>query len=265
MADDAADGLVIPRGDSGLRCAQCEYNLTGVGGARCPECGWPIDWALAAADEEQRRPGTPAHRARGWRKIDQTLWTVLVMLLAPWRFARQLRADESWAPGLAVALVSAALFSTADAPFSGFFEALLLLLCAATVILAQSIAFASCAWQSPNFRLWWGERFRLWMLVSLYSTCFVASWRFVGEPPMAESWTEANFAWPLNQSGGWEWGVTIIYYWWWFILATVLLVRSRPRWLGAVAILFVFPITILGTLSFAVWLPFVASLEQALR
>ncbi len=186
------------------------------------------------------------------------------MLFAPWRFARQLRTDESCGPGVAVALVSAAVLYHADAPFSGFFEALLVLLCAATVMIAQSIAFASCAWQSATFRLWWGERFRLWLLVSLYSTCFVASWRFVGEPPMAESWTEANFAWPLSRGAG-DWGVTIIYYWWWAILATVLLVRNRPCWLGAVAILFVFPITILGTHSLMVWFPFVEALEQTLR
>ncbi len=94
-------------------CIQCEYNLTGLTSDICPECGWRINWTLAALDEEGRRPGTPAHRARGWRRVDATVVTVLLMLFAPWRFARQLRHDESLMPALWTALVSFAIFLAA--------------------------------------------------------------------------------------------------------------------------------------------------------
>ena len=33
--------------DSGLRCLECDYNITGLQGSRCPECGWCIDLGLA--------------------------------------------------------------------------------------------------------------------------------------------------------------------------------------------------------------------------
>ncbi len=242
-------------------CIQCEYNLTGLTGDICPECGWQIDWALAALDEEGRRPGTPAHRARGWRRIDATLVTVLLMLFAPWRFAKQLRHDESLLPALWTALFSFAIYLAAvGIPDSNDFEEFAegftgYAVTVSTVILCQSLFFSTLHYDRRHRRTRWGARFRMWLTVSLYSTCFVATWPIIGEPPYAD-FSSANFCVPLlaGSSGIFaptpEVGVTIITYWWWAILAVMLVVRNRPRWLAVASILLVYLFIVLGTFVF---------------
>ncbi|HEY3246527.1 MAG TPA: NUDIX hydrolase [Phycisphaerae bacterium] len=59
--------------DTGLRCPECDYNLTGVQGAVCPECGRKIDPTLEPAAVSA---GSGAHRAL------VALLTMLVGLLA---------------------------------------------------------------------------------------------------------------------------------------------------------------------------------------
>ena len=242
-------------------CIQCEYNLTGLTGDIFPECGWRIDWALAALDEEGRRPGTPAHRAHGWRRIDATFVTVLLMLFAPWRFARQLRNDESLMPALSIALLSLAIFLAIEAipncdEWKEFAAGLTLhATTLAAVILSQSLCFSTLHYDRLHRRLRWRARFRMWLSISLYSTCFVASWPVVGAPPFAD-FTNASFYIPFLGGSGRlfapspEVGVTIITYWWWLILAVMLLVRNRPRWLAVVTIPLVYGFILLGTAVF---------------
>lgn len=243
-------------------CIQCEYNLTGLTGDVCPECGVQIDWVLAALDEEGRRPGTPAHRARGWRRVDATLVTILVMLFAPWRFARQLRHDESLLPALWTALVSFAIYLAAVAiPESNDLREFALHFTliggpVASVVLCQSLCFSTLHYDRHRRRTRWRARFRMWLSVSLYSTCFVASWPIVKGQPYA-SFSGATFYMPFVGSFGNFFtpnanvGVTIITYWWWLMLAVMLLARNRPRWLTLASIPLVYLFIVLGTFVFA--------------
>ncbi len=95
----------------------------------------------------------------------------------------------------------------------------------------------------------------MWLSVSLYSTCFVASWPIVGELPYAD-FSSASFYMPFfERSGGFflpnpEVDVTIITYWWWAILAVMLVVRNQPRWLALVSIPLVYGFIVLGTMVF---------------
>ncbi len=242
-------------------CIQCEYNLTGLTGDICPECGWQIDWVLAVLDEEGRRSGTPAHRARGWRRIDATLVTVLLMLFAPWRFARQLRHDESLMPAACTALISFAIFFAIEGiPRSNDLPVIAERFtrsagAVVAVVLCQSLCFSTLHYDRLRRRTRWCSRFRMWLSVSLYATCFVATWPIVGEPPYAD-FSSANFYIPLIAgSGGMfastpEVGVTIITYWWWTISAVMLVVRNRPRWLALISIPLVYGFIVIGSMVF---------------
>ena len=225
-------------------CFQCEYNLTGIESGRCPECGWVIDWNVAFAHEELRRIGTPAHRAKGWKKIPAALATVALMLFRPVKFARRLRYDESLWPAAGIAVAAYFVFIADAIARHGLslddYETLFVYGSGiAACILTNCLLFATIS-QAVTPLMNWRRRFRVFLLVSLYGTCFVGAWSLIKGPPLVMGvLSQFNFLIPFEASkqelgklfSDPEFlGRTIIFYWHSVILTTFAFVRGGRWW-----------------------------------
>lgn len=74
--------------DSGLRCPNCRYNLTGLSSHKCPECGRALNWdeiraAAVLTPQIHFEKASIAFKPIGF------VHTCLTVMLAPWVFARQ--------------------------------------------------------------------------------------------------------------------------------------------------------------------------------
>lgn len=258
MSDVPVTSLPWEEGPAPL-CLECDYNLTGLSSGRCPECGWAIDWELARADEESRRRGSPVHQADAAYLVPATAATVLLMLFRPIRFARRLRADESWLPAALVAV--AALVMAFGPPLvlqwhrtGDWFESVLLYSTSISAcILFNAVFFVVLSRGGPN-RLTCRRRFRLFLLLSLYSSVFIAAWGLFDGPPIFEGWDgQSNFFFPFDApllsrlskltTNPAYLGRTVIYYWWIGIILSFAAVRMRPRW----AALLYLPVPVLAS------------------
>lgn len=221
-------------------CIRCDYNLTGIESARCPECGWVIDWAAARLNVEQRRPGTPAHHAEGWRVVPAVLATVALMLFRPIQFARRLRYDESLWPAAGVALGACLLAAAPYAIMGGVSRDHVQWAAAygcgiVACMLSNCLALATIC-RDRNRLLGWARRFRLLVLLSLYATCFVAVWPYI-QPPLM-SGQKVNFLFPIGEFDSFPdtvndlqlLGRTAMFYWWSTILLIFVCVRNDRSW-----------------------------------
>lgn len=96
---------------AGWKCLFCQYDLTGAGEPRCPECGEPFSpEVMARVQDNESIPSTP------WDERGRLFETLRQVTFTPRRFAKRLSvapsAPESTNYGLALALVTT-LFSIA--------------------------------------------------------------------------------------------------------------------------------------------------------
>lgn len=102
------DGVV----DEGLRCPACEYNLTGLAGGVCPECGAPFDVDQLRAVLEGKAADQPIP---GWDDDSKAglLMRLVRMTCRAWftptEFARNLPASPSYRSGARYSLTCFAI------------------------------------------------------------------------------------------------------------------------------------------------------------
>lgn len=217
--------------DTGLRCPECEYNLTGLAEPRCPECGGQFSWDVVRALAEDR-PVIAFERARGWRKVPAFFVTWATVLFTPWVFARQavvrVGARDAVVFGLACFAATAGGFATDLGP-----EFWATWICTAAVYVGfQAVWLTLLDW--PNWRrpMW---TLRFWLLVTCYTSAVMATEFVHGPPPvfLEDLWTLIHG----NRPSGWfdemyEWDVDAVVWWaqlglWLAALAFVYAARLR--------------------------------------
>ncbi len=224
-----------PVTDQRLHCLRCDYNLTGLTGDVCPECGGSINWAAVreAADESVQPDATEWRRWRWYLKPVGFLVTALTAALMPWRLARQLPdRPKLWAP-----LAFGALCYTWPAGYLVLFDPgdrqmfVLWLGSAVVCLVVESVLLGGLF---PVGRR--KHSIRFWL-----AACSYASW-----PLPLEVMTESipilligeSSIWPFP--GGWvdpELSTSLIFYLWCVDLLVIAAVRSRRQawWRFAVA------------------------------
>lgn len=239
-----------PGADSGLRCPQCEYNLTGLTENRCPECGEAFD-----LEELRRVFGVQPEPIAGWDDRGTTSMLIAFFRVCrmtwfhPATFARHF----PWAFDLASAVRFGAIARVAAiAPVVAFrllglcvtakpLSRALVELIFSSVLFALGVALASLCceailasilsflvtprrlmppahWSSKASTSWWG-------LVGFHSGFLIVSGMGVAVvgvllPGMTGG---KMMPWPV-------WGAALAasVCWWWYSLSIGIRVRTRP-------------------------------------
>jgi len=246
MEPETSDVAALARSalvDSGLRCPECEYNLTGLIRPRCPECGTPFSWEAVRAAAEGR-PWIAFERARGWRKVPAFVVTWATVLFAPWIFARQIAQRVSWRRGLAFAGICFAGTSLAYA-FDMEWEVHVAWLSAAgACVLLQALWLSLLdpgLWQRPR------ETLRFWLLAGCYTSAVMPTEAALGPPLLgiSELLELVQGQWP----GGWllffpfqslsvgsvVWGVQMMLWLWALLFCHRRRLKDIIRWRPAIA------------------------------
>ncbi len=237
--------------DTDLHCLNCGYNLTGLTGAVCPECGSRVDWDLLRSDPELRRRGSPGYLARGWAIVPRTLASLLLLLFRPRSFALRFRADEAILPAalvLLLAVIPNVWIALGAPPFGRSWswaiacgwESVLMLLCGVGLLLVLFAAVSSALSGRGSSQRWrFRHRFRFWCIIGMYSMVFAPAWPWVGARIRHLSDYGYGYGWPgpiiavfLQKEIG-----SLLSLWWTTILCVALWYRARPRWLAIILML----------------------------
>ncbi len=213
--------------DGGLRCPACEYNLTGLDSARCPECGRPLDWPAIrrARDQEAARRGTCWERWPLPLKPAAFLATAFQAALLPWQLARCLPGRPRTAGPLLFLAVCLSIAAITAGPVNHREEVVPWLVGVASHVLVQTLVFG-LALPLPQVR----RPLRFWLSVTCYT-----SWPLLPEArlggPVLLVFHEGCNLWPFSRLIGGESSlpVSLVYYLWWLDLAIIGLLRLAPR------------------------------------
>lgn len=171
--------LTSTAADSGLHCNHCGYNLTGMAGDVCPECGGIIDWNIAA--ELRDRPvSIDFEKLRAYWKPLGFVLTSLTVIFAPWRFARQAVVHikpnhASWFGLICFVFV----LLTCTVLHNDFHIGIAWIAAAATQILSQSLILTAI---DPYRKSGWGAAMVFWLCIGGYTSAIMLTEVALGPP-----------------------------------------------------------------------------------
>lgn len=209
-----------------------------------------IDWAGLRNDPELRRPGSPVFASSGWRKTITRLYTVALLLFAPWVFSKRLRIDEPIGPAFFVPFLFTTIFvSLALAAGSPGTSILILVFVGVNLIWAilESVLLASISTNGQSPYWTWRFRFRAWLPVNLYAQPLVLFWPFFMDNARALHWFDFCYYWPASIHDWYlrEWAI-LFTMWRFAIITTFMVIRNRPRWLAIAALPLAWTLAALG-------------------